>query len=242
MEGKPCGQKSTREIATVFESVHAGSLHFCSHNGGMTADVLTPQARELFPKLARFRADFYLAGGTALALQINHRVSIDFDLFSDEPIARQLLRLAEGVFAGSDREVMVNNTDELSMNIDGVKFTFLHYPFAPCLPLRDDDPIPALSVKEILATKAYTIGRRGEFKDYVDLYAGLKGGYATLREIIDLARKKYADAFNDRLFLEQLVYLEDVPEAPIIFLEKPVCRPEIEQYFSELISQFRLAA
>jgi hypothetical protein len=208
----------------------------------MPTGVLTAEARKLFPKLARLRTDFYLAGGTALALQIKHRVSVDFDLFSDDPISRRLLGTVEGIFGRNDREVMVNNADELSVVIDGVKFTFLHYPFPVCLPLRDEDPIPLLSVKEILATKAYTIGRRGEFKDYVDLYAGLKGGYATLREIIDLARKKYGDAFNDRLFLEQLVYLEDVPEVPIIFLEKPVGRPEIDQYFSELISQFGLAA
>jgi predicted nucleotidyltransferase component of viral defense system len=206
----------------------------------MAADVLTPKARELFPKLARFRTDCYLAGGTALALQINHRVSIDFDLFSDEPIARQLLRLAESVFSESDREVMVNNTDELSMNIDGVKFTFLHYPFPLCMPLRDEEPIPLLSVKEILATKAYTIGRRSEFKDYVDLYAGLKDGHATLREVIDLARKKYGNAFNDRLFLEQLLHLEDTPEAPLVFLGAPIGRPEIEQFFSEAVSSFAL--
>jgi hypothetical protein len=204
----------------------------------MAADVLTPRARELFPKLARFRTDFYLAGGTALALQINHRVSIDFDLFSDEPIARQLLRVVESVFAGSDREVMVNNTDELSMNIDSVRFTFLHYPFPLCLPLRDEEPIPLLPVKEILATKAYTIGRRSEFKDYVDLYAGLKGGHATLREVV---RKKYGDAFNDRLFLEQLVHLEDAPEAPLEFLGEPIGRPEMERFFNEAVSSFELA-
>ncbi len=208
----------------------------------MATDVLTAKARELYPKLARFKMDFYLAGGTALALQIKHRISVDFDLFSDEPIERRALNMVEAVFASSDREVMVNNADELSIGIDGVKFTFLHYPFPPCLPLRDEEPVPLLSVKEILATKAYTIGRRGEFKDYVDLYAGLKGGYATLSEVIDLARQKYGDAFNDRLFLEQLVYLDDVPEAPIVFLEKPIGRSEIEAFFNQSVSSFRLAA
>jgi hypothetical protein len=183
--------------------------------------------------------DFYLAGGTALALQIKHRVSVDFDLFSDEPIGRRVLNMVEAVFAASDREVMVNNADELSVGIDGVKFTFLHYPFPPCLPLRDEESLPLLSVKEILATKAYTIGRRGEFKDYVDLYAGLKGGHATLGEVIDLARQKYGDAFNDRLFLEQLLYLDDVPEAPIVFLGKPIGRSEIEGFFSQTVSSFR---
>lgn len=145
----------------------------------MSGAALTDKAKAIFPKLSRFRTDFYLAGGTALALQITHRVSVDFDLFTDEPIPERLLRTVEKVFAVHDREVMVNNTDELTVGIDGVKTTFLCYPFPPLLPLRYEEPIPLLSVKEILATKAYTIGRRGEFKDYVDLYAGVKGGYAT---------------------------------------------------------------
>lgn len=208
----------------------------------MPGEVLTGKASALFPKLARFRTDFYLAGGTALALQIKHRVSVDFDLFSDDTIPKRLLREVDEVFAGNDREVMVNNADELTVGIAGVKLTFLHYPFPPYLPLRNDEPIPLLSIKEILATKAYTLGRRGEFKDYVDLYAGLKGRYATLPEIIDLARRKYKDAFNDRLFLEQLLYLDDVPEAPIVFLGKPESRDDIQRYLREAISRLKLAA
>jgi hypothetical protein len=208
----------------------------------MAADVLTTTARRLYPKLARFRTDFYLAGGTALALQINHRVSVDFDLFCGRPIGRKVLHAVESEFATNDREVMVNNADELTVNIDGVKFTFLHYPFPLRLPLFDEEPIPLLSAKEILASKAYTIGRRGEFKDYVDLFAGLNGRYATLTELIDLAQQKYGDAFNDRLFLEQLVYLDDVPDAPIVFLGKPVTRSEIERFFKDTVRSFELAA
>ena len=194
------------------------------------------------PKLDRFRTDFYLAGGTALALQIKHRVSVDFDLFSDDPIAARLLGVVEAVFATNRRELIVSNADELTVAIDGVKTTCLHCPFPALLPLRYEQQIPLLSVKEILATKACTIGRRGELKDYVDLYAGLKGEHATLREIIDLARRKYADAFNDRLFLEQRLYLDDIPDAPLFFLDRAVSRHDIQRYFSEAISLLRLAA
>jgi predicted nucleotidyltransferase component of viral defense system len=208
----------------------------------METDVLTPNARLLFPKLANFRPDFYLAGGTALALQIKHRVSVDFDLFSDEVIRRQLLKEVEGVFPAAVSEVLVNNADELTLTVGDVKCTFLHYPFSPRLALQEDGPIALLSVREILATKAYTIDRRGEFKDYLDLYAGLHGKYATLGEVIELARNKYGEAFNDRLFLEQLVYLEDIPDAPIVFLGRPVRRSEIEQYFRDTISSLKATA
>lgn len=74
-------------------------------------------------------------------------------------------------------------------------------------------------IKEIAATKAYTIGRRGSLKDYVDLDAVLRGRYATLGEIIRLAERKYGPAFHARLFLEQLLYLRDVPETPLVMLK-----------------------
>ena len=66
------------------------------------------------------------------------------------------------------------------------------------------DGVIVLSIREIAATKAYTIGRRGSFKDYVDLYFVLGGGYASLKEVIDLGERKFDDVFNSRLFLERM--------------------------------------
>jgi hypothetical protein len=206
----------------------------------MDTDVLTPAARALFPLLSRFRTDFYLAGGTALALQIAHRVSIDFDLFCDRPIGRTLLSAAETEFAGKPLEVLLNDSGELTIYVSGVKVTFLHYPFPPLLPLFQTDPVPMLSTKEILATKAYTIGRRGEYKDYVDLYAGLRGNHSSLGEIMTLARQKYGDAFGDRLFLEQLVYLDDVPNYPIAYVGKTIERAEIELFLRDAVSSLSM--
>jgi hypothetical protein len=139
----------------------------------MHLEVLPPKQAELFPKLKSIPG-FYLAGGTALALQMGHRVSVDFDLFSDQRIPKTLLAKVEGVFSASQSQVLVNNADELSLLVFGVNFTFLHYPFVPLSSLVDLEGLPGLSVLELAATKAYTIGRRGSFKDYVDLYFILK--------------------------------------------------------------------
>jgi Nucleotidyl transferase AbiEii toxin, Type IV TA system len=133
----------------------------------------------------------------------------------------------------------LNTGGELTIHISGVKVTFLHYPFPPLLPLLGTEPVPLLSTKEILASKAYTIGRRGEFKDYVDLYAGLRGNHSSLSEMIVLARKKYGDAFNDRLFLEQLVYLDDIPDYPIVFIGETIERSEIERFLRAAVSSFK---
>lgn len=203
-------------------------------------DVLTPEAKEFFPKLAAFKGDFYLAGGTALALQLGHRVSVDFDLFSSEPIKKTLLKKVE-VYAGSPVEVLVNDSRELTMLTRGVKHTFLEYPFPLLLPLGKAGPVDFLSAKEILVTKAYTIGRRGSFKDYVDLYVGIRENVASLGGIIELARTKYGDGFNDRLFLEQLLYLDDVEEV-LLQMRAGVLPTKqiITNFFTDAIAQLKL--
>lgn len=204
----------------------------------MKTKILASKANELFPKLSNFKDAFYLAGGTGLALQIGHRVSVDFDLFSTEPIKKNLLKKIEDIFDGESREILVNNSRELTLIIGGVKFTFLHYPFEIMLPLVQTWPIPLLSIKEIFAGKAYTIGRRGEFKDYVDIYTGLKKNHVSLDEIINLAVKKFKNAFNDRLFLEQLVYLDDVTEVKIMMVSGNLpSKSELIDYFSKIIRE-----
>ncbi len=95
--------------------------------------------------------------------------------------------------------------------------------------------------KEILASKAYSVGRRGVYKDYVDLYVGLKENLTSLAEIIEMAKEKYSEAFNDRLFLEQLLYLDDIEEIEIIMLnsQKPT-KEELLDFFTEKIGEFKL--
>ena len=205
-------------------------------------EVLTVKAKELFEYLSAFQKDFYLAGGTGLALQIGHRASVDFDLFSDTSIKKTLLNRVESVFSNYLVKVLINNEKELTVTVADVKFTFLHYPFTPVLPFEvTAKPINILSLKEILATKAYTLGRRGEYKDYVDMYTGLHEGVSTLTEIVELARKKYGDFFNDRLFLEQLLYLDDVEKVDLIMIERPVpSKGELLDLFSEKISELKV--
>jgi len=207
----------------------------------MHTESLTPAATKLFPALSAFKERFYLAGGTGLALQIGHRISVDFDLFSNDPIRKVLLKQVEDLFDKETHEVLTNNGNELTMIIDGVKVTFLHYPFPIIKPLNTSGPIPMLTVEEILVAKAYTIGRRGELKDYIDIYTGLKRKFSTLTDMISLAQKKYGDAFNDRLFLEQIVYLDYIEEIKITMLkDAPPSKGQLIQFFSECIKTERL--
>jgi hypothetical protein len=200
----------------------------------MHTEALSKDGLLLLPALPAF-GEFYLAGGTALALQIGHRVSVDFDLFCRERIEGALLADAERIFAPEPLTPLVDNADQLTFLVRGVKLTFLHYPFPILEPLVSLDGLPALSVKEIAATKAYTIGRRGTYKDYIDLYFVLAERKARLAETIAMAERKFGAAFNSRLFAEQLLFLDDVRDYQIHFLKARVEPDEIIACFKKQI-------
>lgn len=203
----------------------------------MHYEALPSPGKPIFERLKQF-PDFYLAGGTALALQIGHRVSVDFDLFSSTEIERSLLAKVKKAYADALVNVSVNNIDELTVFVNDIKITFLCYPFFLLSELVHDDGLSLLSVKEIAATKAYTIGRRGSYKDYIDLFFIVQERHAALSEIITMAEKKYGGEFNDRLFLEQLVYMDDIEDIQIRQLRgAPLDKTIMENFFEEEIKK-----
>jgi hypothetical protein len=205
----------------------------------MHLEVLEKKNLKVF-SLLKYFPGFYLAGGTALALQLGHRRSIDFDLFTNKKIPTNLIKKVEQIFKGWLVKILVNNSDELTVLVNGVKLTFLFYPFPVLGKLNGYQGVKLLPAKEVAATKAYTIGRRGSFKDYIDLYFILKDKVSYLEGIIEMAEKKYGGNFNARLFLEQLVYLEDFNDTDIVFLKKPVTKKDIAAFFTKNISQIKL--
>ena len=205
----------------------------------MHLETITSKQKEIFEKLDKF-SDFYLAGGTALALQIGHRISVDFDLFSKKDITVQLLNKIKRVFIGSKVEVIRDSSEQLSVIIDNIKLDFVKYPFSLFSELIEYQGINITKIEEIAAMKAYALGRRPILKDYVDLYYILKEKYVILEEIIKLSQKKYKGEFNPRLFLEQLIYLEDVGDMQINFLKKAVGKQEMEKFFRDEVKKIKL--
>jgi hypothetical protein len=205
----------------------------------MHLEALNERGKEIFPRLKNFTS-FYLAGGTALALQIGHRISFDFDFFSSDSIVASLLSEVESVFTDKKVRLLVSNRDELTVEINDVKVTFLKYPFPTLQEFVIYEGTRFLSVPELAATKAYTIGRRGSYRDYIDLHAVLSEKRSSLSEIIDLAERKYGESFNARLFLEQLVYLKDVEDTAIMFLGQSIGKEEVENFFETEVKNIKL--
>jgi predicted nucleotidyltransferase component of viral defense system len=202
-------------------------------------DVLDSKRREALRKLLLVIKDFVLGGGTALALQLNHRRSFDFDFFSLQPIPKTLLEnLSKRI---SIQNIAVDTSDELTFfNSDDIKITFLYYPFKPSFKiLKLKNKLQIFSIKEIALQKAYTIGRRGEYRDYFDLYTILKQDYIKLDDLILLTKKVYKGAFDEKLFLEQLVYFDDFSNFNIIpssSLPLPTSE-EVKKYFISIVHQ-----
>lgn len=205
----------------------------------MHPEVLDQKNKEFFAKLANF-LEFYLAGGTALALQVGHRVSVDFDLFSEKEIPKGLVVKVKQVFSGEPVAVSVNNPDELTVFVSDTKVSFIHYPFPRILDLVHYEGVSLLHANEIAASKAYTIGRRGSYKDYIDLYFTIFENYASLQEIMKLAERKYQIEFNARLFLEQLIYLEDIGDTSIIFTKNEISKEDVKRFFEGEIQKMEL--
>jgi len=182
---------------------------------------------------------FYLAGGTALALQLGHRISVDLDWMHDKPISEALLPAVEKTYAGRQLDIRVNNSAELTFLADGAKVTFLHYPFPLLFPKVEFDKVSLAAVGDIAGMKAYAIGRRATYKDYVDLYFILKHG-VDLEGIISIAQKKFGSVFDPRLFLEQLVYFDDIADMAIQFAGKPIQIEDLENFFEQETAKLKL--
>jgi hypothetical protein len=153
---------------------------------------------------------FYLCGGTALALQIGHRKSIDFDLAMPEEIRTESILRSLQTKGHFPEHTLTSTGDELTIIVQGVKLTFFSFPF-PIRPnvswARAGIRLPEIPV--IGSMKAYALGRRSKWKDYVDLYFMLRD-HVTLPELIHRTKTLFRGAFNAKLFLEQLCYFDDV--------------------------------
>jgi hypothetical protein len=128
----------------------------------MHTEILSADQRELLPIIKLFRKEFYLVGGTAIALQLGHRRSVDFDLFTSKPFGSKRILNA---FEKAEKKVTVTRrvSEQLNLSVDGVKMTFFEYPYAVDADVSD----MSFRMPELLslaAMKALALGRRSKWK------------------------------------------------------------------------------
>jgi hypothetical protein len=203
-------------------------------------DLLNEAEKNILLKLEFFfEKKGLLSGGTALMLQIPKRRSFDFDLFFPFEIPLNFLRKANEIF-GSKLKLLINNSDELSfISEEKVKVSFIYFPFKRKYELvKIFDFVSLSSYKDIASDKAYAIGRRPEYRDYVDLFFILKDGL-TIKKIIEDAKEKFSAEFSEKLFLSQLIYFEDIKDFTIEYISDPVDLEEIKSFFKNIVSGYK---
>lgn len=174
----------------------------------MHQEVLTKEQIALLPLIKSFSLDFGLVGGTAIALHIGHRRSIDFDLFTNKEFDNLQIRREIANF-GKIEEVIRDEKGQYTIVIKGVGITFLQYPYKITFTERFDDIIRLPDLLTLAAMKAQTLGRRAKWKDYVDLYFVMKN-YYKLSEIVKKSKEIFSSEFNEKLFRAQLAYFKDI--------------------------------
>jgi len=202
----------------------------------MHHEILDRKQELLFPLLEKFKNNFYLAGGTAVALYLGHRKSIDFDLFTNTEIQ---VRSLENVILRSGfqiQQVFCNSIDEFTVLVNQVKVSFISYPFSINTSETLLEKIKLPNLLTLAAMKAYALGRRSKWKDYVDLYFILRD-FFSLNLISNEANKIFGSAFNSRCFLEQLIWFKDIDYSEEVqFLEnKQVLDEEIKKNLKKIV-------
>ena len=175
----------------------------------MYSKILNKNQTEIIKKLAFLKDEgFYLAGGTALALQIGHRTSIDLDFYSLKTFnPEKILPLFNKNF--KNLSVRQATTDTIILTIKGTDLSFFYYPYKLIVSLKSFESINLASVEDITAMKLAAIVQRGKRRDFVDIFYLLKKYY--LKKIIKFALKKYP-GYQEMLILKALTYFEDAQE------------------------------
>ncbi|HMB22968.1 MAG TPA: nucleotidyl transferase AbiEii/AbiGii toxin family protein [Anaerolineales bacterium] len=175
---------------------------------------------------------FYLAGGTALALQLGHRHSVDLDFFSpteDIPTIRSGL---EEALAPFDATLTDSAWGNLVYVVKGVRIGFYGYGYPLLESVIEKEDLHLASITDIALMKLDTLLTRAARKDFYDLYFICQK--IPLRQLLDLAPQKYPSVRDfEAQVVKRLVYFENAENETDPSLLKPVTWQAVKDYFIE---------
>jgi len=173
----------------------------------MYPNILTSKQEQILPLIKLFSKDFGLVGGTAIAYYLGHRRSIDFDLFSPKTFSILSARNKINKFFKIE-QTLVQGDGELTVMANNVKLTLFNFPYHIEYNSKFENIIKIPDLLTLAAMKAFALGKRAKWKDYVDLYFISKK--YSLQQIVKKAEKLFGAEFNEKLFRVQLSYFNDV--------------------------------
>lgn len=176
---------------------------------------------------------FNLVGGTALALQIGHRVSVDLDLFG-YPENLNIPLIASLLSDYGHVEELTASRNIFSVKVNGVKVDFVRYRYSLLAPLSVEEGIRLVSLQDIAAMKLAAITGRGRKRDFTDLFFLMQ--QISLPDMLDLYEKKYPDG-NRFLVLKSLNYFADAEEDEDLTLLQEADWPTVKKAIETAVKQ-----
>lgn len=180
-------------------------------------DILPPAQKQLWPELGNAtKLGFALYGGTAIALRLGHRESVDFDFFSEKPLDREAIKAAFPFMAQAttlqDHDntwvVLVSYGNSERAHVKVSFFGMITFGRAGEPDITDDGVLQVASFDDLMATKVKVVLQRAEAKDYRDVAAMVKAGVSLSRGLAS-ARQLYGPNFQPGESLKALVYFND---------------------------------
>ncbi len=198
----------------------------------MYKEILNSNQVKLLPLVKQFKREFYLVGGTAIALHLGHRRSIDFDLF--KPGKLVLNRILKKVSSINQPYTVTRRVEEqLNLTLNDVKFTFFEYPYPVQVNCKFEDILKLPDLLNLASMKAFALGRRSKWKDYIDLFYIIKDHYS-VTQISEVSDNIYGQLFSEKLFRAQLSYFDDIDVSePVEFLVQQPSEKEIKEFLIE---------
>ena len=182
-------------------------------NVSLHLNILPKAQRQLWRELDQVPEEFTLYGGTAIALQLGHRQSVDFDFFGSRSFDPTKLQAKIPFLAGAQiRQREENTLTAIVHREDQVAVSFFGVPNLPRLmpPLvSHDNGLKIASLLDLAGTKASVVQLRAEAKDYLDLDMLVTKGGISLPSALAAAQALYGASFNPQITLKALSYFED---------------------------------
>lgn len=177
----------------------------------------------------------YLAGGTALALQLGHRISYDLDFFTREVFDENALLPELGKISVFELEKIAWRT--ILGKFEGVRFSIFYYDYPLVCPAKKYGMINVVDARDVAAMKIAAIASRGAKRDFVDLYFICKEVMA-LEEAIELYDKKYKNlATTSMHVMKSLAYFDDAEGHEMPHMLKPCKWEDVKKYFEKEVKR-----
>lgn len=180
--------------------------------------------------------EFYLVGGTALALQIGHRISIDLDLFIDKDFETEIIKnaLIED-FSILNITEKINTLNVLvefpAQSNQTIKLDLIKYNYPLLKPLHIIEGIRLLSIEDIAALKLSALANRGLKKDFYDIYYLLKS--FSINQLIEFFQQKYK-VYNTFHLIKSLTYFDDANLEPDPIVLEEITWKEIKSFMIKI--------